>query len=177
MAVAAERLVGTWRLVAYERWSDGEVSYPMGEDALGYLTYDPHGRMSVQIMRAGRPALAGEDGHQGPPDALRAAVDGYLGYAGTYEVDAQTDATGTVVHRIELHLVPNAVGTRLERRFELSGERLDRLTLYTSPAAGDGRPAAGGLSWERVGRAAEGGGRVGGGAGRPGPSDGGAPPR
>jgi hypothetical protein len=154
-AVAAERLVGTWRLVAYEQWSDGEVSYPMGEDALGYLTYDPHGRMSVQIMRSSRPSLAGEDGRQGPPDALRAAVDGYLGYAGTYEVDAQSEAAGTVVHRIELYLVPNAVGTRLERRFELSGVRLDHLTLFTSPATRDGRPAGGRLSWERVGGAGE----------------------
>jgi hypothetical protein len=29
------------------------VSYPMGRDARGYISYDPYGRMSVQIMRAG----------------------------------------------------------------------------------------------------------------------------
>ena len=35
-------VVGTWRLKVFERHSaDGSVSFPMGSDALGYLTYTP----------------------------------------------------------------------------------------------------------------------------------------
>jgi hypothetical protein len=35
-------VVGTWRLAAYERHSaDGAVSFPLGEDSVGYLAYTP----------------------------------------------------------------------------------------------------------------------------------------
>jgi hypothetical protein len=68
-------------------------------------------------------------------------VAGYLSYAGTYAVDR---ATGTVKHRIDLHLLPNGVGTVLVRRYEIEG---DRLVLHTS---GPGAPGGGRLTWQRV---------------------------
>jgi Lipocalin-like domain len=49
-------IVGTWRLVSWEnRATDGEISYPMGLDALGYLIYTAEGRFSVTISRGSRP--------------------------------------------------------------------------------------------------------------------------
>ena len=37
---AQTALVGAWRLVSWEnRAADGQVTYPMGSDALGYLLY------------------------------------------------------------------------------------------------------------------------------------------
>ncbi len=140
----ARALVGTWRLVSYEHWAAGEVTYPMGRDARGYISYGPAGWMSCQIMRAGRPTLASGRWNDGTLDELRAAVGGYLSYAGTYDVDAQRNL---VTHHVEVHLLPNGVGTHLERRFEVNG---NQLTLYTSPGAGSGRPEGGRLTWERV---------------------------
>ena len=143
----ASALVGTWLLVSFERWSNGQVSYPMGRDARGYISYDSFGRMSCQIMRAGRPELTSGQWDDATLEELRAAAGGYLSYAGTYEVD---EAGSTVTHVVDGHLLPNGVGTRLERRFEVQG---NRLTLYTSPGGGTpkgGTPEGGRLTWERV---------------------------
>jgi len=140
----ASALVGTWKLVSFEHRSNGQVTYPMGRNARGYLSYDPSGWMSVQIMRADRPMLASRTWSDGTLEELRAAVAGYLSYAGTYEVD---EANRSVTHHIDVHLLPNAVGTHLVRRFEIDGSRL---TLLTAPAAPNGSLEGGRLIWERV---------------------------
>jgi hypothetical protein len=43
------------------RAADGQVTYPMGTDALGYLLYTADGRFSVTISRAGRAGFAAGD--------------------------------------------------------------------------------------------------------------------
>lgn len=135
-------VAGTWRLLSYERHDGGEVSYPMGRGASGYISYDPAGWMSVQIMRADRPALPAGGAATAPLEDLRAAVAGYLSYAGTYAVDP--DAR-TVTHHIDLHLLPGGVATTLVRRYEVDG---DRLVLHTAPP---GAPSGGRLTWQRTG--------------------------
>ena len=48
-----DSLVGTWKLVSFElRSTDGQVFYPLGTDALGYLIYSEDGYMAVAIMRS-----------------------------------------------------------------------------------------------------------------------------
>jgi hypothetical protein len=43
-------LVGAWWLVSWEnRAADGQVTYPMGADATGYLMYTADGHCSVTI--------------------------------------------------------------------------------------------------------------------------------
>ncbi|MBI3972855.1 MAG: lipocalin-like domain-containing protein [Chloroflexi bacterium] len=139
-----EPLVGTWKLISFERSVDGKVSYPMGKEARGSIAYDALGRMSVQIMRPDRPALTGATAPEGTLDELRAIIAGYLAYAGTYDVDR---ATKTVTHHIDLHLLPSGVGTQLRRQFEIAG---NRLTLKTPPVTVGGRQQSGRLVWERV---------------------------
>jgi Lipocalin-like domain len=41
-------LIGTWRLVSWENRSlvDGQISYPLGKDAAGYIMYNQDGYMS-----------------------------------------------------------------------------------------------------------------------------------
>ncbi|MDQ4062842.1 MAG: lipocalin-like domain-containing protein, partial [Actinomycetota bacterium] len=45
-------LIGTWRLISWENRSvvDGQVSYPLGKDATGYIMYNEAGYMFVAIM-------------------------------------------------------------------------------------------------------------------------------
>jgi hypothetical protein len=44
----AERLLEAWRLVSWEATdSDGRLTYPLGPDAVGQLSYDQEGRMSA----------------------------------------------------------------------------------------------------------------------------------
>jgi hypothetical protein len=140
----ASVLVGTWKLISFERWSNGEVTFPMGRDAQGYISYGSSGWMSCQIMRADRPRLASGKWNDGTLDELRAAVGGYLSYAGTYDVDLTRNC---VTHHVDVHLLPNGVGTHLERRFEVNG---NRLTLHTSPLGSSERPEGGRLTWERL---------------------------
>ncbi len=58
----ANPLIGTWRLIAWENRSvDGQISYPLGKDALGYLMYNQDGYMCVAIMRPNRVKFATGD--------------------------------------------------------------------------------------------------------------------
>jgi hypothetical protein len=43
--MASNPLIGTWRLLSWETRSlvDGRVSYPLGEDAVGYIMYGQDG--------------------------------------------------------------------------------------------------------------------------------------
>jgi hypothetical protein len=53
--VSNNPLVGTWRLVSFEvRDEDGRITHPLGEDAVGFITYAPDGHMAVQFGRADR---------------------------------------------------------------------------------------------------------------------------
>ncbi len=40
-------LIGTWRLISWENRSvDGQISYPLGKDAVGYIMYHQDGYMN-----------------------------------------------------------------------------------------------------------------------------------
>jgi hypothetical protein len=113
--------IGAWRLISFEeRYPDGSSAYPYGSDPVGILMYDASGRMSVQIMRRDRPNLSGDPQHASP-DEIKSAVEGFTAFFGSYEID---EARQVVIHHVEGHLLPNSVGKNLERRFEVSGDRL-----------------------------------------------------
>ena len=139
----AERLVGVWVLESYEmRDADGAVHAPFGPDATGVLTYGPDRRMAVQVMDPRRPRWGRDVPEAARVAQRRAAADGYIAYAGRYEV-----ADGpTVVHHVEISLVPNWVGRALERAAELEG---DRLRLSAPPVSVDGGPTIAVLTWRR----------------------------
>ena len=142
--VHATDLVGTWRLVSWETVSPGGVDHPMGPDAVGYLSYDRGGRMSVQVMRRGRGELTDDGVVQASADRLREVLGGYLAYAGGYEVDT---AAGTVTHRIDCGLLPAQVDTELTRWFQLDGARL---TLHLTPPAAPESGTGSRVTWERI---------------------------
>ncbi|MDP9383392.1 MAG: lipocalin-like domain-containing protein [Chloroflexota bacterium] len=136
-------LVGTWRLVSFEvRASDGRVSHPYGPDATGYIIYSPDGYMSVTITAADRPNFDASDLLGGSVEERAEAAGTYVSYCGTYEVQ---DAT--VVHRVQMSLFPNWVGTEQVRFYELKG---DRLHLSTAPMLLGGSEQRAQLIWERV---------------------------
>jgi hypothetical protein len=74
-----EALVGAWQLLSWEnRAADGQVTYPMGTDALGYLLYTAGGRLSVTISRRGRAGFAAGDLLSGTTEEQARAVEGLL---------------------------------------------------------------------------------------------------
>jgi hypothetical protein len=136
-------LVGAWRLLSWENQAaDGQVTYPMGADALGSLLYTADARFSVTISRANRPRFAAGDLLSGTTDEQAQAMQGFVAYAGRYSFHGDR-----VVHHVELSLFPNWVGSDQERSVELSG---DRLTLRASPLLLAGTQQAPRLVWERV---------------------------
>ena len=116
----SEELIGTWHLTGYEaRESTGPVRHPLGRDAAGLLIYGADGYMSVQIMRLDRRSHR-RDATDGDRVAqLAASAEGYLAYAGRYEVEK---AGAIVVHHVEFSLVPNWVGRPRRRSVELRAE-------------------------------------------------------
>jgi hypothetical protein len=143
--MASNPLIGTWRLISWQNRSllDGEVSYPLGKDAVGYIMYGQDRYMSVAIMRPDRPKFATGDLLSGGAEERAQAAGTYVSYCGQYEFRADT-----VVHRVELGLFPNWVGVEQERLVEVKG---DRLTLSTRPILLGGVQRTAHLIWEADG--------------------------
>lgn len=138
-----DSFIGTWRLVSFEfRTRDGQVSYPFGEDAVGYVMYSQDGYVSFTIMSANRPKFASGDITGGSIEEKAAAVDTYFSYCARYEVRGDR-----VIHHLEVSLFPNWIGGDQERIFEFKG---NRLILRTPPLPWGGREQTGMVTWERV---------------------------
>ena len=77
MVHARGALVGGWRLLSWEnRAADGQITYPMGSDALGVLLDTADGRFSVTISRRGRAGFAAGDLLSGTTEEQARAVEG-----------------------------------------------------------------------------------------------------
>ena len=135
-------LVGAWRLVTYEAHAGDEVSYPLGEDASGYIMYTADGYMSVLIMAGGRTNFASNDILGGTDEEKLEAASTFIAYAGRYEFLGDR-----VIHKIETAFYPNRVGTEQTRFTQLAG---DELLLTTPPMVIHGTSRSGRLRWKRA---------------------------
>ena len=136
-------LIGTWRLISWEnRSANGEISYPLGKDAVGYIMYNPDGYMFVAMMRPNRTKFAAGDLLRANAKEKARAASTYISYCGQYEFQGET-----VIHHVELSLFPNWVGVDQERLVEVRGTRL---TLSTRPMLLGGIQQTGHLIWERL---------------------------
>ena len=141
---ATEKLVGTWKLTAFEdRPAKGPVKYPYGNTPAGLLIYDATGHMSIQIMKLPHPKVASGDEDKVTEKEKLALFDAYEAYFGTYQVDWTKHV---VTHNVEGDLWDVYMGTAQERPFELNG---DRLTL-TPHWEEDGQKMQGIRTFERV---------------------------
>jgi hypothetical protein len=121
---------------------DGQISYPFGQEAAGYVMYQPGGYVFVAITRPHRTAFAVGDLLQGSTEEKVAAAESYVSYCGRYEFRGDK-----VIHHIELSLFPNWVGGHQERFVNLTG---DRLVLSARPMLLAGQQQTAHLVWERV---------------------------
>jgi hypothetical protein len=145
ISMTKEDFFGTWKLISSEfRSSNGQVTYPFGQNAIGLLMYDAAGYMSVQLMRADRPIFKSGDVSKGTPAELKTAFEGLITYFGIYEIN---EKEGTITHQIKNSSFPNFAGTSQTRFFQFSD---NRLTLRTPPTVWGGKEITGVLTWERV---------------------------
>ena len=142
-----EQLIGTWRLVSFEyHLANGTAVEAYGARPAGLLVYDANGLMAAQIMNPDRPRFVSGDRRKGTYEELHAAVEGYIAYFGTYDVN---EAEGYVTHTEAGDIFPNAVGTNQRRDVELEG---DRLVLSVPPVVLGGERMTALVVWERVRR-------------------------
>jgi hypothetical protein len=125
----AKVIIGTWRLVhSININSKGEIEYPYGDDAIGYIHYNDSGIMAVQISRKSREAVS-------DPSNL---VHEYLAYFGRYEIDTEREV---VRHLLEGELFPGDHSEILERRYRFDGD-----LMSLKPVDGTNRE----ILWKRV---------------------------
>ncbi len=141
-----DRLLGTWRILAYraER-ADGSGDEPMGPNLKGCIMYTHDGYMSVHLMRPSRTPYASGDVNRSTPEERAAAAASYFAYAGTYEVD---DVAQTVIHHVLYSLAPNWVGVDQKRLVILEGNRLELRSPAPMLLGGEQRIAR--VIWEKV---------------------------
>lgn len=135
------RFAGAWKLVGEEvRDSQGQAAPARTGAAgqFGYIAYDPAGYMSVALAAANRPPFAGA---QPTPQEAQAALNSYVGYWGTFAVNA---ASTNVTHQTFGAVDPATSGTDIAGGFTIAG---NRLTLRP-PAAANGPQTS--LTWERL---------------------------
>jgi hypothetical protein len=143
----SQQIVGTWKLVTSElkyNYSDGEVLYPLGPNAVGLLIYTSNNHISAQLMRPDRSSFESGVLNNGTTEEIKEAFQGYMSYYGTYELNEEQ---GIVIHHVKGSYFPNWVGQNLIRRFLFC---VNRLTLTTLPKQIAGRQMSAQLIWERM---------------------------
>jgi hypothetical protein len=120
--------VGTWQLIAWENTeADGTVTYPYGQQPVGFLIYTHDGHMAVEIMDPNRrqhdtrlpvePAFA----QTLSDDDRLSAYNTYLSYCGTYSYSI---AEGRMIHHVKAGLIPSWTGSDQPRNFEFRDGQL-----------------------------------------------------
>lgn len=133
--------IGAWSLLSYElRLPSGAVERPMGDRPLGRILYLENGQMSVHVAASGVDPLANADPGDATAEEAQGAWRKYVGYWGTFTVDARA---GIVTHAVEGAWFPNWIGTNQARHYRFSG---DTLTLEAHTP--DWHAA---LVWRRIG--------------------------
>lgn len=146
MSLSRDQLLGTWML------DDFTVSFadrrpatrPFGAHPMGMLVYAADGHVSAVLSRADRAPLgvSGLEAAGGAEAPAKAgAFDGYLSYAGTWTLGADT-----VTHHVAMALVPDAVGRDQVRAVALAGGVLT-LSYDRTPRSGVTRTHT--LQWRR----------------------------
>jgi Lipocalin-like domain len=138
-------ILGAWRLTTYTADTNGEVSYPLGEDPVGIIMYTTDGFMSAQLMRRDRPAYDKAITGGGTTEQMASAASGYLCYSGPYTVD---EAAAVLHHHVEVSLLPNWVGGVQVRQAQFDGDTLTLSAVVTSRKGTSSRHV---LVWRRPG--------------------------
>tara|TARA_Y100000590_G_C15718839_1_gene1012823 strand:+ start:829 stop:1254 length:426 start_codon:yes stop_codon:yes gene_type:complete len=141
--MANNNIIGTWRLVSYFYIDkNGETGYPLGPNPKGYITYTEDGYMSVSMSASDRPNRSTDDLLDGTDEEKIAEAATYISYCGKYDL-----YDDRVVHKIEVALFPNRVGTSQTRYYKFED---DKVILTTPPISIHNMPQVCTIVWERA---------------------------
>jgi len=114
--------IGAWTLLSYElSLASGVVTKPLGDHPVGRILYLDNGQMSAQVTASGLNPLANADPQDATPEEAGRAWHNYVGYWGTFTVDAKA---GVVIHAVEGAWFPNWIGQNQVRRYRFAGNTL-----------------------------------------------------
>ena len=93
-------IVGAWSLSSYELRPkpSGTITTPFGTRPVGRILYEANGQMSAQLMRPETTAFASNDPLRATDEEAALAWRNYIGYWGTYTIDARA---GIITHHID----------------------------------------------------------------------------
>jgi hypothetical protein len=145
-AGAQQSPVGVWKLLSYSTQDPdtGEVFYPFGKGAAGYIFYTAGGRMSAVLQAEGRKKFSAGNRINAPVEERAEAFSTSTAYSGTYTFEGER-----VIHHVEVATNPDWAGGDQLRYPKIEG---NRLTIRTPPlpTRPDGKPRVSILVWERV---------------------------
>ena len=125
MSTLKEQIIGIWTLVSFQTEDkEGNIIYPLGKDATGFIMYHPEGYMSAQLMKQGRLAYHSSDLLDGSTEEMATAANGYIAYAGRYEVNEEEN---TLTHHMEVSMNPTWLGQEQPR---IGAIQNDILSIY-----------------------------------------------
>ena len=137
-----QKLVGTWTMVSDTVDQEGTKVEPFGPSPKGNMILTSDGHFSIVLTRPDVPKFASNSRTNGTADENKAAMQGGIGYFGTYTV---SDADKTVNLNVEASTFPNWSGTDQKRIVALAG---DEMTV-TNPTPSIG-PGTATLVWKRA---------------------------
>jgi hypothetical protein len=115
-----DQIIGTWRLITWEnRDRSGKVTHPLGDDAVGYISYSDDGHVFVHIMTSNRKSFSTDGLFDVTPADCMAVHTSHISYCGPYEISGDT-----IIHRVEVCSYPNWIGSEQKRRARFKDGRL-----------------------------------------------------
>lgn len=124
VAVPLNKILGTWRMVSAQINPEGENQPAYGKRPSGLLSFTPDMHFVEVLTDADVPRFASNVRGQGTDAENRIAMDGSIGFFGTYTVDRNGEFTG---NRVEGSTFPNWIGgvrTRKELRLVVDGDTM-----------------------------------------------------
>lgn len=113
---ALSDLLGTWRLRSYEVWDEqGNVTHPMGLDAVGYAVFSACGTALVQLARRAPAATQLDAGQR---EELASSYVAYFGRLEHHPTRAEISIAVDASNR------PQYLGTIQVRPYVLQGDEL-----------------------------------------------------
>ncbi|MDB5604198.1 MAG: hypothetical protein JWP25_1098 [Bradyrhizobium sp.] len=125
-------IVGTWKVQSYVREvvATGERQNDFGEKPVGYIIYQPDGRMFFMVVGDNRAKPTGTP----PTDEEKATLFGTLqAYSGTYVVEGDK-----ATHKVDLSWNQSWTGSDQIRFFKIDGTTLT-ITTAINKSPRDGR--------------------------------------